>query len=315
MNPEETIWSHLEAFRRALWRSVLALALLLVPAVLAAPRLIELLVRYSFPTGKGLHYFKPMEPVMVQLEVGFWLAFSVALPVMFWQFGRFAAPGLYRRERQAVYWCLATAVGLFAAGAAFGLFLIVPLMTSFSWSLGSEMLQPVIGLANYIDLVMLLLGGFGVMFELPVAMVVLVRLGLVRSETLRRQRPLVVVVILLLAAVLTPPDVVSQLLLAAPTWVLFELALLVCRRVELRPGTAGEEAESVSGSAVAPEDGDGPDFPGGEAGPAGSEGPVPGGGPDASGDDDPGLYRRTARKTRQIRPVSGVKGVSRRWRR
>ena len=307
MSGEESIWSHLEAHRRALWRSVFALVVLLIPAVWIAPYLIELLVRRSFPPGEGLHYFKPMEPVMVQLEVGFWLAFAVALPVTFWQFGRFAAPGLYRRERRALFWCFATALALFALGAAFGLFLIVPLMTQFSWSLGDETLRPVIGLANYVDLVMLLLGGFGVMFELPVAMVVLVRLGLVRSETFSRQRPLAVAVILLLAAVLTPPDVVSQLLMAIPTWLLFEAAIWVCRRVEPRPA---DEAFPEEVANLGPAGG-------GRRPPEPERSVEPEMAPpeDASGDDDPGLYLRAARKKRKIRPVAGVKRGSRRWRR
>lgn len=127
------------------------------------------------------------------------------------------APALYEHERRAAGRAVAAATLLFLAGAAVGLFLVVPLMMKFSAAYASESLAPVIGIGSFVNLVGLLALSFGVMFQLPVVMVLLVRCGVVEVGTLKRSRPLAVTVIFILAALLTPPDVVSQLLLGVPT--------------------------------------------------------------------------------------------------
>ena len=217
--------THLEALRQVLWRSVAAVGVLLVPGFFAAPEVLGFLVRFTCPPDFKLNYFTPMEPLIVQLKLGLFLAVVAAMPVILRQAARFVAPALYEHERRAAGRAVAAATLLFLAGAAVGLFLVVPLMMKFSAAYASESLAPVIGIGSFVNLVGLLALSFGVMFQLPVVMVLLVRCGVVEVGTLKRSRPLAVTVIFILAALLTPPDVVSQLLLGVPTWLLFEAAL------------------------------------------------------------------------------------------
>ena len=235
LGENKTFLEHLEELRRVILRSLAAIALLLFPAYWAAGRLIPWLLRQLEQLGGGglqFHYFSPLEPFLVQLKCSLLLALFGALPYVSWQVAGFIAPGLYRRERRLFGALAGPAFLLFLAGAAVAFALILPLLLRFAASYRSPELAPMLGLGNFIDLAGLLLLGFGLMFQLPVVVVVLVRTGLIRTATLRRSRPVVVIVILVLAAILTPPDVVSQLLMAVPTWLLFELALLVAARLE-----------------------------------------------------------------------------------
>lgn len=249
----KTFLEHLEELRGVLLRSLAAVALLLFPAYWAAGRLIPwLLHQLEGLGGNGLqfHYFSPLEPFLVQLKCSLLLALFGALPYVSWQVGGFIAPGLYRRERRLFGMLAGAAFLLFLAGAAFAFTLILPLLLRFAASYRSPELAPILGLGNFVDLAGLLLLGFGIMFQLPVVVVILVRTGLVRTQTLRKSRPVVVIAILVLAAVLTPPDVISQLLMAVPTWLLFELALLLAARLE--PPAEPESAEDAVSSATPP---------------------------------------------------------------
>lgn len=246
---DSSFLDHLEALRRALWRGVAAIALFLIPGVFAALPVLEWLVRFSCPEGVKLNYFTPMEPLLVQLKLGLILAVIAAMPVILHQLAGFVAPGLYEHERRACRRVIWAALLLFLAGAAIGLFLVTPLMMRFSAGFASDSLAPVIGIAGFVNLVGLLTLSFGIMFQLPAVMVFLVRFGVVRVATLRRSRPIAVTVIFILAAILTPPDIVSQLLLGIPTWLLFEIALLIAAHGERKgESSAVEHEDSVSAS-------------------------------------------------------------------
>ncbi len=286
-----TFLGHLEALRGVLFRCVCGITLLLVPGFLAAPRLLTLLVRYSCPPELTLNYFSPLEPFIVQMKLGFWLAFAAALPWTVYQLGNFIAPGLYRHERRIAGWGTAIAMVLFLAGMLFALFLIVPLLMHFSWSLATPELRPVIGIGEFVGMVTLLLIGFGLMFQVPVVLFLLVRSGVVEAAAIRAARPYVVVVIFILAAVLTPPDVVSQLLLALPTWLLFEAALFFAGRTARSAAPPTETGERRAGPGEAVRE-------------------------DAPDKVDDRIYRRAARKKRQIVAINGLQGGSRwkkRW--
>jgi len=228
--PESSFLNHLEALRQVLWRSVAVVGVLLIPGFFAAEPVLHWLVRFTCPPDFKLNYFSPMEPLMVQLKLGMILAVVVGLPVILFQLARFITPALYANERRVALKAVAAATLLFLAGASIGLFLVTPLMMRFSASYASDALAPVIGIAGFVNLVGLLALSFGIMFQLPIAMVLLVRSGIVEPETLRKSRPVAITAIFILAAILTPPDIVSQLLLGVPTWLLFEVALLVAAK-------------------------------------------------------------------------------------
>lgn len=235
----ETLISHLEELRKCLLRIFAAVAILFPLCFYLAPYVIELLVRWCCPPEIGpLHYFAPLEVFFVQLKLALILALAAAYPWNVLQAWNFLLPALYRKERKALGWWILFSSLLFFGGIAFCVGLILPLLMRFSGSFASPELQPLLGLAGFLSLAGWLMLAFGIMFQSPTVVLILVRLGLISADSLRKKRPYVMVAILVVAALLTPPDVVSQILLAVPTWLLFELSLYVAGRM-----TPLEEAE------------------------------------------------------------------------
>ena len=230
---EETLIDHLEALRRMLLWCIGVTAVLFLPGYFIAPHVIDWLVAWSFPQEVGkLYYFAPMEVFVVQLKLALVLALILAFPWNIWQLWRFLLPALYPNERSAlVRWLLSSSV-LFFTGIAFCVALILPLLMRFSGDFATAQLQPMLGLANFLELAGWLMLAFGVMFQAPIAVLLCVRFGLVSTNALKQKRPYVMTVILIIAAILTPPDVVSQVMLALPTWLLFELGLWIAQRME-----------------------------------------------------------------------------------
>ena len=229
-----TLISHLEALRSSLLRILAVTAVLLPATYFAAPYAIRLLTRWCFPRGCELYYFAPMEAFWVQLKMALVMALALAYPWNALQIWKFVLPALYPRERRALgSWVLLSSL-LFFLGGAFCIGAILPIVMRFSSSFATDMLKPMIGLAGFLDLAGWLTLAFALMFQTPIAVYLTVRMGLVSSAALAGKRPHVVVVILIVAALLTPPDVLSQLLLAIPTWLLFEIGLFLARQAEAR---------------------------------------------------------------------------------
>jgi len=231
---ENTLVAHLEALRRTLIRCSVATALLYPLGYLASPYAINFLTRWCLPPGQGLHYFAPMEVFWVQLKLALILALGAACPWNLRQIWEFLLPALYASERKALRWWVVFSSLLFLGGAAFCIGVILPILMRFSGGFATPELTPVIGLANFLDLAGWLTLAFGVMFQAPIAVLLAVRFGMTTAASLAAKRPFVVTAILIVAAILTPPDVMSQLLLALPTWLLFEAGLLLARRAEKR---------------------------------------------------------------------------------
>ena len=228
---EGSLVGHLEALRSTLWRMLAGTAVLFPVGYALAPALIRLLVRRCLPPEVGpLYFFTPMEAFWTRLRLGLVVALAIGFPWNLRQAWRFLAPGLYAGERTAVRRWVSFASLLFAAGAAFCLFVILPLVVRFGMGFATADLRPMLGLSGFVGLAGWMALAFGAMFQAPLVTFAAVRLGLVTRAALARARPYVVVGILVVAALLTPPDVVSQVLLALPTWLLFELGLFLSRR-------------------------------------------------------------------------------------
>ena len=237
----ETLISHLEALRKCLLRIFAAVALLFPVCFYLAPYVIEQLVRWCCPPEMGpLHYFTPLEVFFVQLKLALILALAAAYPWNVRQMWTFLLPALYRKERKALGWWIFTSSALFFGGIVFCAGLILPMIMRFSASFASSELQPILGLAGFLGLAGWLMLAFGIMFQSPIVVLILVRMGLISVDSLRKKRPYVVVAILVIAAVLTPPDVVSQILLAVPTWLLFELGLYAAGKMTPSGKAEGE---------------------------------------------------------------------------
>ncbi len=228
--PEETLMGHLLELRSRLLKAVVAVLvvfLALMPfanrlyAALAAPLLAQL------PAGGQLVAIDVASPFFAPVKLAFFAAVVVTMPVLLYQAWAFVAPGLYQNEKRLARPLLWAAVLLFYIGCAFAYFLVLPAVFGFLTAITPAGVAMMTDISRYLDFVLVIFLAFGMSFELPVAVVVLVLLGVVTPAQLREFRGYVVVGIFILAAVITPPDVVSQLMLAIPMVLLYELGILV----------------------------------------------------------------------------------------
>jgi sec-independent protein translocase protein TatC len=205
---------------------------------------------------RRLIYTGLTEAFFTYVKVSFWAGFCLAFPVVATQIWKFVAPGLYKKERRAFYpYLLATPV-LFAMGAALAYFVVMPIAWRFFVSFespGSPGSLPIVldpKVNEYLSLVMTLLLGFGVAFQLPVLLTLMARVGLITSAGLASKRRYAIVIMFVVAAVLTPPDVVSQTSLALPLMALYEASIISCRMVEkARARREAEEEAELAGKA------------------------------------------------------------------
>lgn len=228
---------HLIELRARLLRAIAGLLLVFVAllpfgnklyAWLAQPLLAKL------PAGGQLIAIDVASPFFAPVKLAFFAALLVVTPWLLYQAWAFVAPGLYRRERRLALPLLASAVALFYAGCAFAFFLVLPTVFGFLTRITPTGVAMMTDISAYLDFVLVIFLAFGASFELPVALVILVALGWVTPTQLRESRGYAVVGIFIIAAVITPPDVVSQLLLAIPMCVLYEIGILATRWVTPR---------------------------------------------------------------------------------
>ena len=236
---------HLIELRQRLLRSVIAIAIAFVVCFYFADDIFNLLIiPYERAGGEErdikLIFTAPQEYFFTQLKLGLFGAMFLAFPIIANQLYKFIAPGLYRHERRAFLPYLVATPILFLLGAALVYFLIMPLALGFFLSMeqagevGKATIELLPKVNEYLSLVMTLIFAFGLVFQLPVALTLLARAGLVGSETLKTKRKYAVVLTFIAAAVLTPPDPISQLGLAIPTLLLYEVSIQAVRMVEAR---------------------------------------------------------------------------------
>ena len=167
-----------------------------------------------------------MEVFLVNLKIGFVIAFLVGFPFIIYKIWKFLLPALYDKEKKFLKIAVFCYTFLFVLGAAMCVVFVLPLIIKFSLSFATDKIQPIFGISNFLCLCGWLMLAFGLMFQFPIAIYFLVKFDIVSFETLRSKRPYVIVILLFMAALFTPPDVISQLLLFVPTYLLFEIGLL-----------------------------------------------------------------------------------------
>ena len=228
MNTEEqdTYIQHLEALRLMLIKCLLTLAICLLPLFFVAPYAMKLIINLIVDENiTTLNYFAPLEVFILQIKTAIVLDIILCFPYLVKQVWSFVAPALYENERRFVRSLTFVSGILFAVGAVFCLFLILPLVIRFGLSFMTEDLKPLFGIGNILSLALWLSVVFGIMFQFPLVTYALIRAEIVPYDVVRTKRAYVFVGILLLSALLTPPDIVSQLMLTFPTYSLFELGL------------------------------------------------------------------------------------------
>lgn len=214
---------HLTELRNRLIVSAAVLAVASALAYQWAPALTRFLAR---PLG-GLYFSRPLEAFDTRLKLSFFLGLPVALPFVFFQVWLFVRPALGPAARRTV-WCMFPAsYVLFFVGGAIAFFGVLPPATAFFLSFGEADLRPLISISEYVDFALRLVGSFGLAFQTPLAMLVLAQVGLVNAAQMREARRGVYFAAFVLGAILTSPEVLTQVSLALPLIVLYELGLLL----------------------------------------------------------------------------------------
>lgn len=228
MNPPDTFLSHLIELRDRLLRVVLGMALVFLGLFPFANDIYTLLARpllAQLPAGGQMIATAVTTPFFVPMKMAMLVAVVVALPYTLYQGWAFVAPGLYQHEKRLVAPLILLSTLLFLAGMAFAYFLVFPVVFGFLAGTAPEGVAVMTDIGSYLDFVITLFLAFGIAFEVPVAVILLVRLGVVSVATLKEVRPYVVVGAFIAGAILTPPDVISQIMLAVPLWLLYEAGI------------------------------------------------------------------------------------------
>ncbi len=257
---EQPLVSHLIELRDRVLRmvlAVLAIFLVLFPFANDLYTAISGPMREALPAGSSMISTKPIDPFLIPFKLSLQLAIFIAVPFILSQFWAFVAPGLYKHEKRLVLPLLVSSTLLFYLGMAFAYFVVFPLVFTFLASTAPEGVEVATDMGSYLDFVMTLFFAFGVAFEVPIATIILVWMGVTTPEKLREKRPYVVVGTFVVGMLLTPPDIISQTLLALPMWVLFELGVIFSRsfvrKEESEVETAVASAASAGAQAAADE--------------------------------------------------------------
>ncbi len=181
----------------------------------------------------------PMEPMLVKIKVSMFIGFALALPILLWQIWSFVLPALKQNERKYLYIIVPSSVLLFLAGAALCFFIVLPLGIKFLIYAGSGGVQstPFVTKTSYLGFILTFLLTFGLVFQLPIVLLILIRIGILSPQTLAKKRRWAILTIVILAVVISPtPDLVTQILMAGPMYLLYEISIwlgyLVARRRE-----------------------------------------------------------------------------------
>ena len=241
---QESFLSHLIELRTRLVRSIVAVIVVLVVLFPFAKDIYALLAEpllRVLPQGSTMIATDVTGTFLVPLKVTLMTAFLIALPYVLWQAWAFVAPGLYQHHKRLVLPVLVSSCLFFVCGMAFAYFFVFPVAFGFFAGYTPVGVQMMTDIDKYLSFVLTMFIAFGLTFETPVVVVVLVRMGVVSLQKLKSIRPYVIVGAFVVGAIFTPPDVISQSLLAIPLWLLFELGLLLARFVGTPASQAGAE--------------------------------------------------------------------------
>ena len=285
---EQPFVSHLMELRDRLIRMLIAIGvfvLVLFPfandiySYVAAPLLAQL------PEGNTMIATQVASPFLTPFKLALIVAVFLSMPYLLYQLWAFVAPGLYQHEKRLAIPLLVSSILLFYIGMAFAYYVVFPLIFAFFTATTPDGVAMMTDIAAYLDFVLTLFFAFGIAFEIPIATILLVAIGVVTPEDLASKRPYVIVGAFVIGMFLTPPDVFSQTLLAVPMWLLFEFGVLFSRLVLRRAG--GDEPDRPDPAARAPRPA--PSAPSGVATSGSGAGEV---GRDlATGFDDPDRWR------------------------
>ena len=243
---ELSLIDHLLELRTRLLRATIAVAIVVIALAPFARTLYttlsEPLVRH-LPEGSSMIAIDVASPFFAPFKLVLILGLLIAMPAVIYQIWAFVAPGLYRHEQRLARPLLAASIVLFYAGCAFAYFLVFPVIFAFFTSMAPEGVAVMTDISRYLDFVLALFIAFGLAFQVPIATIILVALGVTTPETLAKARGYVVVGAFLVAMLITPPDMISQTMLALPVLVLYELGIVMSRIVVKRQKEQPKDVE------------------------------------------------------------------------
>ena len=234
MNSNQTLITHLLELRTRITHSLIALVLVFLCLMPWASDLYTLLAQpllSRLPLGTQMIATDVTTPFFVPVKVALMAAFLITLPFILLQIWKFIAPGLYAHEKRFLFPIILSSLLLFLTGMAFAYFLVFPAVFRFVIASTPHGVAMMTDIDKYLSFVLGMFMAFGIAFQVPVAVVVLVRMGVVNVQKLREARPYIIVGAFVVGAIMTPPDVVSQCMLAIPMWLLYEVGVIVAARM------------------------------------------------------------------------------------
>ena len=249
---EGTLMSHLLELRNRLMKAMIALFIAFIPAAIYSNELYDIIARplvAKMPKDSSMIAIGVIAPFMVPFKLALYVALFAAMPYVIYQIWAFVAPGLYKREKRFAVPLLLSAVVLFYVGVFFAYFAVFPVMFDYLVHSGPITVKMQTDIGQYLDFVITLFFAFGVAFEVPVAVVLLVLTGVVKVEKLGENRGYVLIGIFVIAAILTPPDALSQCIMAIPMYALYEGGLVMARIMQKMRRETADAAEKEEANA------------------------------------------------------------------
>lgn len=232
---EEAKKSFIEHLEELRFRIIVCLVFLCVNTIISyffAPAIFSWLTYPLKGLVEKLVFLRPTEAFLVRIKVSFLSGVFISSPVFLYQFWSFITPGLRQKERRIFFPFLISSLLLFLGGAGFSYFLVLPLGLKFFLRFATEQMVPMLTVSSYISFLGILLLAFGIVFELPLLIMLLTHLRIISASLLAGKRLYAIVGIFIVAAFLTPPDVITQILLAVPLLILYEISILMAKMVE-----------------------------------------------------------------------------------
>lgn len=243
---EMPLFEHITELRIRLIRAVIAILVMFCAAFFFANDILEFLKQpllKSLPAGTAsraaLHFTSPMDVFVISLQVSFLAAVVIGAPFWLYQFWKFIEPALYPNEKKKILPFAVSSIAFFWLGMLFCYFGMLPVTMKYLIGVGIEVGTPMITITEYVSLLNMLFLGFGLVFETPLVLILLALLGILSATSLKEFRRYAVVVILFISAILTPsPDMLSQVVMAVPMYVLYELSIFLIVRIEKKQALA-----------------------------------------------------------------------------
>ncbi|MCF6288412.1 MAG: twin-arginine translocase subunit TatC [Proteobacteria bacterium] len=247
MSEQQTFISHLVELRSRLVKAVMAILILVIIQLPFAGAIYSIMARpvmAYLPENSSMIAIGVLSPFLTPLKMVFILALILSMPYLLYQVWAFIAPGLYKHEKRIARPLLFSSILLFYLGCLFAYFVIFPILFQFIPAILPSGINYMPDINSYLDIVVRLFFAFGLAFEVPIAVILMILMGVTTPEKLTESRPYVIIGVFVVGMILTPPDLISQTLMAIPMWLLFEVGIIVGRI--LKKGQATEEKKPVN---------------------------------------------------------------------